>query len=144
MLDVPGLFLSQLMGIPQHATYKAVRREHQRLVKVGSLPTAAVHPDAVQATDGGPVSINMAPAFTNIEGGVSSYAVVGLPPGLSMNPGTGLISGTLPALASSGGLNGVYAVTVTANDGCSGIALQTMHIHVRPAQADMPTVKVAT
>lgn len=144
MLDLPGSFLSQIMGIPQHATYKAVKREHQRLVKANSLSTAAVNPDTVHATDSGPVSINMAPAFTNIDGGVPSYAVVGLPPGLSMNPGTGVISGTLPALASNGGSNGVYTVTVTANDGCSGIALQTMHIHVGQAQAETPTVKVAT
>lgn len=140
MLDLPGSFLSQLMGIPQHATYKAVKREHQRLVKVNSLSTAAANPDTVHAADGDRVSINMAPAFANIDGGVPSYAVVGLPPGLSMDPGTGVISGTLPALASNGGSNGVYTVTVTANDGCSGIALQTMHIHVRQAQAEIPTV----
>jgi hypothetical protein len=31
MLTLPGSFLSQIMGIPQHATYKAVKRQYQRL-----------------------------------------------------------------------------------------------------------------
>lgn len=139
MLDLPGSFLSQIMGIPQHATYKAVKREHQRLTKANDASTVADNLHAVHANDGDPVAIDMATAFPDLDGGVPSYHVVGLPPGLSMNPATGVVSGTL-----IGGLDGVYAVTVTANDGCSGIALQTMHIHVCGTQAEIPTVKVAT
>ena len=45
-----------------------------------------------------------------------------LPPGLSIDPGTGVINGTLANDASSGG---PYSVTVTVDDGNGGSAAQT-------------------
>ncbi|MFO0871036.1 MAG: putative Ig domain-containing protein [Pirellulales bacterium] len=45
-----------------------------------------------------------------------------LPPGLSLDPVTGVISGTLDSSASAGG---PYTVTITADDGHGGQATQT-------------------
>ncbi|WP_235515218.1 putative Ig domain-containing protein, partial [Achromobacter sp. Root83] len=39
-----------------------------------------------------------------------------MPPGLTIDPDTGIISGTLDKSASQGGEHGVYAVTITATD----------------------------
>ncbi|MDB9528038.1 Ig-like domain-containing protein, partial [Oscillatoria sp. CS-180] len=46
------------------------------------------------------------------------YTAVGLPPGLSLDPNTGIISGTLDSSASQGGpgSDGIYPVTITATD----------------------------
>ncbi len=49
-------------------------------------------------------------------GGTMSYSATGLPGGLSINSGSGLISGTIAASAVS---STPYSVTVTANDGTS-------------------------
>lgn len=43
-----------------------------------------------------------------------AYSATGLPSGLSIDPNTGVISGTLPADASE---NSPYTVTITADDG---------------------------
>nr|MBA2645451.1 fibronectin type III domain-containing protein [Pyrinomonadaceae bacterium] len=48
------------------------------------------------------------------EANTLAYSAANLPPGLSINPGTGLITGTLPYTAA-----GTYPVTVTVSDGLS-------------------------
>nr|WP_080605938.1 Ig domain-containing protein [Bordetella bronchiseptica] len=45
-----------------------------------------------------------------------TFTADGLPPGLSLDPDTGIISGTLDNSASQGGNNGVYTVEITATD----------------------------
>ncbi len=55
-----------------------------------------------------PTSLQMS-ASSNDGDAISSYQATGLPPGLSINPATGLISGTPTVLGS-------YSVTVTATD----------------------------
>ncbi|HLS43430.1 MAG TPA: retention module-containing protein, partial [Paenalcaligenes sp.] len=45
-----------------------------------------------------------------------TFNATGLPPGLSIDPNTGIISGTIDRSASQGGNNGVYHVVVTATD----------------------------
>ena len=52
--------------------------------------------------------------FGDLDGDTLSYSATGLPPGLSINPSSGLISGTLDSSASVGG---PYSVTITADDG---------------------------
>ena len=54
-------------------------------------------------------------AGADADGDILTYAATGLPPGLTLAPGTGLISGT-PTTAGS------FAVTATANDGRGGSA----------------------
>ncbi|MEL6887049.1 MAG: putative Ig domain-containing protein, partial [Pseudomonadota bacterium] len=66
------------------------------------------------AVDGAVVSIPTASAFADADNDGLTFAVTGLPTGLSFDAATGLITGTLPAEAS---VNGPYAITVTATDG---------------------------
>ncbi|MGB3136310.1 MAG: VCBS domain-containing protein, partial [Nodosilinea sp.] len=47
---------------------------------------------------------------------VLTYGATGLPPGLTLNPNTGIISGTINRSASQGGTGGVYSIIVTATD----------------------------
>src|SRR5690606_26078329 len=54
-----------------------------------------------------------------------TYSATGLPAGLSIDPNTGVISGTIDPSASQGGSSGVYSVTVTATDGDGLTATQT-------------------
>src|SRR5207248_3101193 len=46
-----------------------------------------------------------------------TYSATGLPPGLSINPTTGLISGTIPSTAVVGSPSQDFPVTVIASDG---------------------------
>ena len=58
-----------------------------------------------------PIDVSM--SFVDPEGATLSYSAQGLPPGLSLNPETGVITGRLPAGASA---EGPYMVTITARD----------------------------
>ncbi|MBW5415824.1 Ig-like domain-containing protein [Pseudomonas sp. MAG002Y] len=83
---------------------------------VNDAPVVAAPLADQQATDGSAFSLNVSAAFADIDSPVLSYAVTGLPQGLSFDPATGLISGVLASSASTGGNNGVYTLTVTAQD----------------------------
>ena len=67
----------------------------------------------------GPLAALFADADTT---DVLSYSATGLPAGLSINPTSGLISGTLASSASAGG---PYGVTITADDGNGGTTTQS-------------------
>ncbi|MGS1006144.1 retention module-containing protein [Achromobacter anxifer] len=45
-----------------------------------------------------------------------TYTATGLPPGLSIDPHTGIITGDIDPSASQGGSGGVYNITITATD----------------------------
>ena len=94
------------------------------VVPVNDAPVASP-PLAPQANpDGAVVSVPVAGSFTDPDGDVLTYIAVGLPAGLTLNPTTGIISGTIDRSASQ--LNGgVYSVTVTASDGKGGTASTT-------------------
>ena len=58
-----------------------------------------------------------------------TFSAAGLPPGLSINPATGVISGTItPSASQTNG--GVYTATVTASDGNGGTVTQTITFNV--------------
>ena len=74
--------------------------------------------------DGDAVSLDVSSFFADVDATDSlSYSHGGtLPPGLSINSSTGVISGTLDRSASTGG---PYAVTITADDGNGGSTIQS-------------------
>jgi murein DD-endopeptidase MepM/ murein hydrolase activator NlpD len=71
--------------------------------------------------DGSRVLIDAGAAVVNPNAAVVKYAATGLPTGLRITAATGRISGRLAANASKGGENGVYTITVTADDGKSKV-----------------------
>ncbi len=76
----------------------------------------------VTSNDGDTVSISIGGTFTDSNGDTLSFTATGLPPGLTIDPATGVISGTIDTSASAGG---PYSVVVTASDGNGGTVSQT-------------------
>jgi large repetitive protein len=72
----------------------------------------------IEGVDDKPLVIPTKQVFADPDGEPLRFTATGLPPGLSIDPLTGLISGTLPRDASQGGPNGdgVYSITVTGTD----------------------------
>ena len=94
------------------------------VIPVNDAPVASP-PLAPQANpDGAAVSVPVAGSFSDVDGDVLTYSAAGLPAGLSINPTTGVISGTIDRSASQVN-GGVYSVTVTASDGKGGTASTT-------------------
>jgi VCBS repeat-containing protein len=71
-------------------------------------------------TDLQPVSIDVRAAFSDPDGNVLTYSALGLPPELSLDATTGLITGTLSNRASTNAPGGLYSIVVTARDGLGG------------------------
>ena len=70
-------------------------------------------------TDAIPVSpLDLSPYFADVDGELLTFEATGLPPGLSIDPVTGVITGTPVNDDSVGGPNsdGVYPVTITVAD----------------------------
>ncbi|MCI1003071.1 tandem-95 repeat protein [Ochrobactrum sp. C6C9] len=63
--------------------------------------------------------------FSDIDSDTLTYDASGLPDGLTIDPQTGVISGTIDNSASQGGASGVHTVTVTATDGDGASVDQT-------------------
>ena len=84
---------------------------------VNDAPVAGQLP-ARSTADGASVSVPVAPAFSDVDGDALVFAATGLPPGLSIDPATGVIAGTIANASANGGPagDGVYPVTVTATD----------------------------
>ncbi|MEZ5681427.1 MAG: Ig-like domain-containing protein [Erythrobacter sp.] len=70
-------------------------------------------------------SLDVTSFFTDIDSPTLTYSASGLPAGLTIDPVTGVISGTVDNSASQGGSGGVYSVTVTATDGDGASVDQT-------------------
>ena len=70
-------------------------------------------PDDITALDSETVSIPTSENFSDDDGDVLTYSAQGLPEGLSIDPQTGVISGTLSASAS---VDGPYDIVITATD----------------------------
>ncbi|MGI9360094.1 MAG: Ig-like domain-containing protein, partial [Parasphingorhabdus sp.] len=63
--------------------------------------------------------------FDDVEGDTLTYSASGLPEGLTIDPVTGEISGTIDPSASQDGTGGVHNVTITASDGNGGSTTQS-------------------
>ena len=99
---------------------------------------------SVRAFNGQPITnINTAAAF-DIWYGASPlrYSAVSLPLALSIDPDTGVISGTLSPDASKGGQDGSYTVKVVADNGEGGIGSQSFVLTARnlPPVLSTPTI----
>ncbi|HEY8604778.1 Ig-like domain-containing protein, partial [Tsuneonella suprasediminis] len=78
--------------------------------------------------DAGTVAaIDVTSFFDDIDSPTLTYSASGLPAGLTIDPVTGVISGTVDNSASQGGTGGVYSVTVTATDGDGASVDQTFN-----------------
>ncbi len=73
------------------------------------------------------VSIDLSGLLTDPDGPTATWSATGLPPGLTIAPTTGLISGTLDRAASVSGPGGTgtYSVTVSVADGAGGTVSRT-------------------
>jgi hypothetical protein len=78
--------------------------------------TTAAIPDRSDLDSQGGIAVDISTAFQDIDGDKLAYAASGLPPGMTIDPATGMIRGTMDHSASQGGSNGRYTVTVTASD----------------------------
>ncbi len=94
---------------------------------VNDAPQVATPIDAQNGQDAQPVNWDASTHFKDVDGDALTYDATGLPPGLSIDPDTGLISGTIDPSASQGGPgnDGVYTVTITATDADGATATQT-------------------
>ena len=96
------------------------------------------------------VSISTSQGFNDSVGNSLTYSAAGLPAGLTIDPATGKITGTIdhdasknaPSTTGSGAtLDGKYTVTVTASDGLGGTSMQTFTIDSKDTA---PTLGTAT
>ena len=78
----------------------------------------------VSGVDGASATIPTSGNFSDLDGDTLTFAATGLPLGLSINPTTGVITGTIDKNASQPG-SGLYTVTVTASDGKGGTVSTT-------------------
>ena len=62
---------------------------------------------------------------SDIDGDTLTFTATGLPAGLSIDPATGIVSGTIDRNASQVN-GGVYEVTITASDGNGGTVSRTL------------------
>ncbi len=79
--------------------------------------------------DGAVISVPVAGNFSDVDGDTLTFAAADLPPGLSIDPDTGVISGTIDNSASQSN-GGVYTATITVSDGNGGTTSQTITFNV--------------
>ncbi len=84
----------------------------------------------VTTVDNAPLTLNAASSFTDVDEDTLTFSATGLPVGLTINPVTGVISGTIDKAASQGGTGGVYTVTILGDDGNGGVTPVVLTITV--------------
>jgi hypothetical protein len=91
------------------------------VVGTNDAPTAGTPiPDRADVDGQGGIAVDVSHVFQDIDGDTLTYTATGLPPGLTIDPATGMIRGTMDRSGSQGGTGGRYTVTVTASDGHGG------------------------
>ncbi len=105
---------------------------------VNDVPVAVQPLPPADDFEGDDISLDVSGFFDDVDASdVLSFSATGLPPGLSIDPHTGVISGTI-TLGSS--VDGPYLVTVTVNDGHGGTLSQSFEWEVKmpPTPGDTP------
>jgi VCBS repeat-containing protein len=89
-------------------------------------------PDVTTKDGETPTPLDVSDYVVDPEGNPLIFTATGLPPGLSLDPATGIISGTLDPDASQGGPNsdGIYPVTITVSDGTNPPVTTTVNYTV--------------
>jgi len=90
--------------------------------------------------DGQPVNLPVSNSYNDPDGDPVTFTVTGLPTGLSIDPNTGVISGTLPNDSS---VDGPYLVIVTATDSQGASVSDTFELTVTnpaPSIGELPTM----
>ena len=96
-------------------------------------PVVARLIDPVEGHDNKAMEIDISGHFSDIDGtDTLSFAATGLPPGLSIDPATGVISGTIDNLAY---VDGPYSVTITVTDPHGATVSTNFSFVVRPDPA---------
>ena len=107
------------------------------VVGVNDAPTSTPLLPAT-GLEGSPLAIPVALVFHDVDtGDMLTFTATGLPAGLTIDPATGLISGT-PAVGTGG--NGSYTVVVTANDGHGETVTSVFALDVKVPTAAPPII----
>ncbi|WP_298686082.1 Ig-like domain-containing protein, partial [uncultured Sphingomonas sp.] len=99
------------------------------IAHVNHAPTATGTLADQSTQDAATVRYATAGSFTDVDGDALTYSATGLPAGLTIDAGTGVISGTL-GHSDSQPNGGAYTVVVTATDPSNASATQAFHIAV--------------
>ncbi|MEO0878538.1 MAG: Ig-like domain-containing protein, partial [Pseudomonadota bacterium] len=108
-------------------------------VDVTATPTGlgGQPPVADQALADGetPAPLDLSTILVDPDGDPLTFSATGLPPGLSIDPMTGVISGTVDGSASQGGpnLDGLYTAIITATDGGAPLTIAVSYTITNPA-----------
>ena len=99
------------------------------VASVNDAPVVASALPAQSGADGAAIApLDVSFGFSDVDGDTLSYSATGLPPGVVLDPLTGVLSGTLTADASQGGAagDGVYIIEITATDPDGQNVMQTV------------------
>jgi murein DD-endopeptidase MepM/ murein hydrolase activator NlpD len=108
------------------------------ITAASSAPIVATPTAAKTFREGEAVVIAAGSAFTDPNLDALTYAVEALPDGLTLDPATGRISGTLAAGTAVGKPDGIYVINMSATDSVDGTATQSFTLTVLPAKKPDP------